>query len=97
MGHAGYAKKFLFHTEPDILCAAISAIVTGTVNALTELAGEEIQVVTNEETGFLKADIINPEALQEKSVFLLDAMVLNLAQISKEYGETYLQVSIQEV
>ncbi|MFQ9032883.1 MAG: ribosomal-processing cysteine protease Prp [Waltera sp.] len=32
MGHAGYAKKRLFGTEPDILCAAISVLVQSTID-----------------------------------------------------------------
>ena len=95
MGHAGYGKKFFFHREPDILCSAISSLTLGTVNALTELAGEELSVVTNEETGFLKCEV--KSTLQERSVFLLDAMVFNLENISKEYGTQYLQVKFEEV
>ena len=60
MGHAGYAKKRLFGTEPDILCAAISV-------------------------------------LQDKSVFLMDSMVFSLQNLSRQYGEQYLQVKIEEV
>ena len=56
MGHAGYAKKRLFGTEPDILCAAISVLVQSTIGSLSQLAGEELQLTQNEETGFIKCD-----------------------------------------
>ena len=95
MGHAGYAKKKLFGKEPDILCAAISVLVQNTINSLEELAGEQQEVVANEETGFIKCDFRG--VLQEKSVFLLDSMVYGLENISREYGEKYLQVKFEEV
>lgn len=91
MGHAGYAKR----GKPDILCSAISAIVIGTINSLDELAGEKLTVTQNESTGFIKCDFQG--VLQEKSVFLLDSMVFNLQNISREYGEKYLQVKFEEV
>ena len=95
MGHAGYAKKFLWRQDPDILCASISVLVINTINAMEELAGEKLSVVTNEETGFIKCDINAP--LSERSVFLLDAMVMGLEQLSHTYGEKYLQVRLEEV
>jgi uncharacterized protein YsxB (DUF464 family) len=90
-GHAEYAKK----GKPDILCSAISGLVINTINSLEELAGEELSVSTNEETGFIKCDFAAP--LQEKSVFLLDSMVYGLQNLSKTYGEKYLLVKFEEV
>ena len=95
MGHAGYAKKHLFYKEPDILCAAISVTVINTINSLENLAHEELSVMQNEETGFIKCDFNS--YLQDKSVFLIDSMVLCLENLSKEYGEQYLQVKFEEV
>ncbi len=91
MGHAGYAKK----GEKDILCAAISILMIGTNNALEALAGETVETVAAEETGFLKCTF--PNGLQEKSVFLIDAMVFNLQQLEKEYGSKYLKIRFEEV
>ncbi len=96
MGHAQYAKKRLFgKNSPDILCAAISALVISTMNSLQELAEEKLTVVENEETGFIKCDFDEP--LQEKSVFLMDSMVFSLENLSRKYGEQYLQVKFEEV
>jgi uncharacterized protein YsxB (DUF464 family) len=95
MGHAEFAKKKLFGNSPDILCAAISALVIGTVNSLEELAGEKLTVQTDEATGFIKCDF--ESILQEKSSFLMDSMVFSLENLSKEYGEKYLQVKFEEV
>ena len=95
MGHAGYAKKKLFGKSPDILCAAISVLVISTMNSLEELAGEKLTVVSNEETGFIKCNF--DSVLQERSVFLIDSMVFSLQNLSKGYGEQYLQVKFEEV
>ena len=91
MGHAEYAK----HGKPDILCAAISVLTIGTINSLEELAGEKLKYVQNEETGFLRCDF--ECVLQEKSSFLMDSMVFSLENLSREYGNRYLQVKFEEV
>ena len=91
MGHAGYAKP----GKPDILCAAVSALTIGTVNSLTELAGERVHVRQDEATGFLKCEFVS--ILQEKSSFLMDSMVFSLVNLSREYGRKYLQIKFEEV
>lgn len=91
IGHADYAKR----NRPDILCAAISELVIGTINSLEELAGERLTVAADETTGFIRC--IFQDTLQEKSRFLVDAMVFNLQNLSREYGEKYLQVKFEEV
>ncbi len=89
MGHAGYAEP----GEPDILCASISTLVINTINSLEELAGETLQVSSNDETGFIRCVIEG--SLQEKSVFLMDSMVFGLQQLSGSYGEKYLTVKFE--
>ena len=91
MGHAEYAKR----GKPDVLCAAISALTIGAVNALEALAGEKMSVRADEGSGFLKCDFEG--ILQEKSNFLIDSMVFSLENISREYGEKYLLVKFEEV
>lgn len=91
MGHAGYAKP----GKPDILCASISVLVINTINSLEELAGETLQVTSNEETGFIRCVI--ESNLQDKSVFLMDTMVFGLQQLARTYGEKYLTVKFEEV
>ncbi len=95
MGHAGYTRRRLFWREPDILCSAVSALVIGAVNALQELAGEELEVKKNEASGFLSCSF--GSRLQEKSVFLMDALVFTLEGLSREYGERYLKITFEEV
>ena len=90
MGHAGYAKK-----GSDIVCAAVSVLVINTINAMEKLAGQISEVVQNEESGFIKCDF--KDSLNEKSILLMDAMILGLENISESYGRKYLQVKFEEV
>ena len=89
-GHTGYENA-----GKDIVCAAVSVLVINTVNALEELAGEQFTVKQDEASGSLKCLFETP--LQERSVFLLDAMVYGLQHIQEEYGKRYLQVKFEEV
>ena len=91
MGHAGYAKKH----QDDILCASISTLTICTVNALEALSKEKVSSVTNEETGFLRVEI--QSELQERSAFLMDAMVYSLESLSQQYGKKYLEIKFEEV
>ena len=91
MGHAEYAKR----GKPDILCSAISAVTVGTVNALEKLGNVSLKATANDDTGFLKCDF--ESVLQEKCVFLMDSMVFTLEELSRKYGENYLQVKFKEV
>ena len=93
-GHAGFAQKRFGKYEPDILCAAISALTANTVNGLSELAGEDLTVTENEEDGFLRC-VINSD-LKESSKLLLDSYVLSLQEYSKQYGKN-LTVHFKEV
>jgi len=97
MGHAEYAKRFLWHREPDILCAAVSALVISTMNGLEALAGERFESTVNEETGFMRFQFSAEHPLQEKCVFSLDSMVYSLGKLSEQYGTQYLQINIEEV
>lgn len=89
-GHAGFADH-----GKDVVCASISVLVINTINALEQLAGEVFETVVNEEDGFIRCDFTG--SLQERSIFLLDALVFGLQNIQKEYGKKYLQVKFEEV
>ena len=95
MGHADYAKKRLFGKEPDILCSAISAVTFHTINGITEIVGDEISVTENEETGFIKCEF--PSQLQFGSKLLMDCFIQTIQELSKQYGEKYLTITIKEV
>lgn len=97
VGHAGYEKKHSLKQKGsfDLVCASVSVLVINTLNALEELGKEKPEVVSDEKEGIIRCDF--PEPLQEKSVFLLDAMVYGLENISRQYGKKYLQVNYEEV
>ena len=97
-GHAGYAKKGLFLNQPDILCASISTLVINTLNSLEEITKEidNMEVDLDEKSGYISCQFKEP-VINEKSVVLLDAMILGLNYLNKSYGSKYLQVKFEEV
>jgi uncharacterized protein YsxB (DUF464 family) len=81
-GHADFAE----HGE-DIVCAGASAVSIGTVNAIEVLTGVVAEAKQGA-GGFLEC--VFPEdssdATGEKVQLLLEAMVISLQEIEKEYG-----------
>lgn len=90
MGHAGFAKK----GQPDILCSAISTVAIHTINGM-ELAGQELDVSENEETGFMRCVIKGSQATGVKQ--LMDAFENTVMKLSEEYGDKFLQIQFKEV
>ena len=97
-GHAGYAKQTLFFKQPDILCSSISTLVINTINSLEKIADEQANMTcdTDENFAHISCQFVKP-VTNEKSIVLLDAMVLGLTELSKKYGSEYLQVKFEEV
>ncbi|MEX2461506.1 MAG: ribosomal-processing cysteine protease Prp [Paenibacillaceae bacterium] len=85
-GHAMFADP-----GQDIVCAGVSAVTVGTVNAIETLLGFELQAQMKD--GFLQAEA--PEGLdslkQDKLQLLLESMVIMLQSIENTYGD-YIQV-----
>ena len=92
MGHAG-SKRFFF--EKDMVCASVSVLVINTINSIDELAKDCVEVVTNEQDGFIKCDF--PKGLSQHGALLMDSMILGLQSIEKQYGKKYLLVKFEEV
>ena len=90
-GHAGYAN----HGE-DIVCASISVLVINTINSLEQIAGEEIRVETDEDSGTIQCSFMN-QPLKETSKVLMDSLMLGLTQIAKQYGNNYCKLTFKEV
>ncbi len=82
-GHAEFADP-----GEDIVCAGASAVSFGTINAIEELTGYEPEVELGSD-GFLRCTIPDDlsEAVQEKVQLLLEAMVVSLKTIERDYGE----------
>jgi len=89
IGHAEYGKA-----GEDVVCAAISVLVINTINSLEELGGEDLRVVANEEEGLIDCRF---DTISDKSVILLDSLVLGLQKIKEQYGKTYIDLTFEEV
>lgn len=83
-GHAGFAAK-----GEDIVCAAVSVLTIGTVNALADLLHIPLTVQAQEEDGFLHCVIPTDldEKRAEKAQLLLEAMLHSLKGVAAEYKE----------
>jgi uncharacterized protein YsxB (DUF464 family) len=81
-GHANYADY-----GKDIVCSAVSAISIGIYNSIATLVGIELPVrqgKSGELACWIPMDY--PEKKQEQIQLLLEAMVVSLKDIEKEYG-----------
>lgn len=85
-GHAGYEVP-----GKDIVCAGVSAVTVGAVNAVEKLTG----LVPKAEMrgGWLRAEAPDgaDPALDGKAQLLLEGMVVQLEAIADAYG-TYVQI-----
>ncbi|PZE19980.1 ribosomal-processing cysteine protease Prp [Paenibacillus xerothermodurans] len=82
-------KGHALYDEPgkDIVCAGVSAVTVGTVNAVEALLGITLQVDTKH--GMLDVRIPDnlDQVLNEKVQLLLNAMTVMLHSIEQSYGE----------
>ncbi|MFD0962338.1 ribosomal-processing cysteine protease Prp [Paenibacillus chungangensis] len=81
-GHAKYAKP-----GKDIVCAGVSAVTVGTVNAIETLAG--VQLPAQMQNGWLSSDIpeLPDNELDGKVQLLLESMLVMLDTIVQSYGK----------
>lgn len=71
----------------DLVCAGVSAVSFGTINAVEELCGLALPVESEEEGGFLCCQVPALDAEQDKKVqWLLEGMVVSVQSIVHEYG-----------
>lgn len=89
-GHAGFSVS-----GKDIVCAAISILVTTTVNSLEALAHQELALKEDETAGYI--DCRFPDEINESSKLLIDSMILGLESIAEQYGKKYLRLKFKEV
>ena len=86
-GHAGFKKK-----GEDIVCAAISVLITNTVNALETITCEDIEV--GKDDGYL---VMNLKSFNNPaSQVLMKTLALGVEGIQKEYGKKYCTVVYKE-
>jgi uncharacterized protein YsxB (DUF464 family) len=82
-GHAEFAES-----GKDLVCAAVSGISFGAINAIDALLNIQLTIKTNEKDGFLHCTV--PRSLEtavyEKVQLLLEGMIVALQSIASEYG-----------
>lgn len=73
----------------DLVCAAVSALSFGAINAVDALCGVKLQVETDDDAGgFLRCDVPHVEKeTEEKVQLLLEGMLVSLRSVAEEYGE----------
>ncbi|WP_208590349.1 ribosomal-processing cysteine protease Prp [Gracilibacillus suaedae] len=84
-GHAGSGPE-----GHDLVCAAVSAISFGSVNAVFKLCEIDLDIdQAGDEGGYLKVTIPNllDEQLLEKVSLLFEGMVVSLQTVEREYGQ----------
>lgn len=87
-GHANFAE----HGQ-DIVCAGASAVSFGIVNSIIALTNVQPHITQGENGGYLRCVLprIDDEATAEKVQLLLEAMLVSLQTIERDYGE-YIRV-----
>jgi uncharacterized protein YsxB (DUF464 family) len=77
----------------DLVCAAVSAVSFGTVNAIEALCKIEPDVELRDDGGYLRVSSPNAidEDVQKNIRILLEGMVVSLQTIENDYGK-YIQI-----
>lgn len=86
-GHAGYAKR-----GKDIVCAAVSALVLSTVNAIEAFTDDEKRILVTEDDAVVIVKFKNTPG--KDAMLLMSSMILGLEDISRQYG--YVKISVKE-
>ncbi|BBW95429.1 ribosomal-processing cysteine protease Prp [Geobacillus icigianus] len=83
-GHAEFAER-----GQDIVCAGASAVSFGTINAIEALVGVSPHVSLSQDGGYLRCELpkLEEAAAAEKVQLLLEAMVVSLKTIERDYGK----------
>ncbi len=89
VGHAGYDEY-----GKDIVCAAVSALVTNLVNSLEAYTQDEIILHSDEALGLIEFKFKHTAG--HDAVLLTDACILGLEAIEKENTE-YIRLIFKEV
>lgn len=72
----------------DLVCAGVSAVSIGTVNAVMTLCDADLQIEQGEDGGYLYVQIpTNTVDNIEQVQLLFEGMLVSLQSIESEYGE----------
>ncbi|NJP40993.1 ribosomal-processing cysteine protease Prp [Oscillospiraceae bacterium HV4-5-C5C] len=92
-GHADYAPN-----GEDIICAAVTAVLTTCISALTDLAG--IEPVTKVLEGDILLELPDLESLSRQQQTQVDTIMsvaaLGCKQIEFSYGQRYVSVKDEQ-
>ncbi|MGM9927840.1 MAG: ribosomal-processing cysteine protease Prp [Bacillus sp. (in: firmicutes)] len=91
-GHANFAKH-----GSDIVCAGASAVTFGAVNSIIGLTDVKPIIDTNGDGGYLHCRIpadLSAES-EEKVQLLLEAMLISLQTIERDYGK-YIKIYLNK-
>lgn len=90
-GHAGFARR-----GKDIVCAAISALITGTINSIEAFTEEELRLKTDDSKALMAFKFKEPAG--ERAELLMDSLVLGIQGIEENYyNKGYVHLTIKEV
>jgi uncharacterized protein YsxB (DUF464 family) len=90
-GHALFANR-----GKDIVCAGVSAVSIGTINAVHALTGVTPEIEQGED-GFLSCTVPDslPEGISEKVQLLFEGMVVSLQTFEEDYGK-YINITFKK-
>lgn len=91
-GHAQYAEP-----GQDIVCAGVSAVTIGAINAVEELLGIELPVEERGGGGYLRCLIPNleDELLDDKLQLIIASMISSLKTIQRDY-KSYIKITYKK-
>lgn len=79
----------------DLVCAGVSAVSFGSVNAVMALSGADLEIEQGDEGGFLRVAVPDdiPDETMAKVQLLFEGMLVSLKTIEQEHSEF---ITIQE-
>jgi len=73
----------------DLVCAGVSAVSFGAINAVLEICGIDLDIMQGDEGGYLHVvlpDDLEPEVM-EKGQLLFEGMIVSLKTIANDYSQ----------
>ncbi|WP_100011946.1 ribosomal-processing cysteine protease Prp [Lentibacillus sediminis] len=73
----------------DLVCAGVSAVSIGAVNAVMELCDTELEIEQGEDGGYLSVRLPDEltDSQDEKAQLLIEGMLISLYSIEQEYSQ----------
>ncbi|HAM81420.1 ribosomal-processing cysteine protease Prp [Ornithinibacillus bavariensis] len=73
----------------DLVCAGVSAVSFGAVNAVLKMTDIELEIEQGHEGGYLRVSIPDSvdEGLMERAQLLFEGMIVSLETIERDYNQ----------